>query len=60
MLEDMDHDDHILVGDFGLSKFSIPEGHMNLPCGTLAYVAPEVLKGVGYGKEVDLWSIGVR
>lgn len=32
---------------------------MSLPCGTLAYVAPEVLQKVGYGREVDLWSIGV-
>ena len=57
---EIDHDDDIQVGDFGLSKFNSPEGHMDLPCGTLAYVAPEVLAGGGYGKEVDLWSLGVK
>jgi len=47
------------VADFGLSKFTAPEESMNLPCGTLAYVAPEVLQMSGYGREVDLWSVGV-
>jgi serine/threonine protein kinase len=27
--------------------------------GTLAYLAPEVYEGKGYGDEVDWWSLGV-
>jgi calcium/calmodulin-dependent protein kinase I len=28
-------------------------------CGTPGYVAPEILMRLPYGKEVDMWSIGV-
>jgi len=55
-------DTQIVISDFGLSKFAAPHTEMTMPCGTLAYVAPEVLllkKQIkGYDKKVDLWSIG--
>lgn len=47
------------IADFGLSKLILPKEKMIQPCGTLSYVAPEVLTNQGYGKEADLWSIGV-
>jgi serine/threonine protein kinase len=59
MLTSEESEDNVKIGDFGLSKFAVPEEIMKLPCGTLAYVAPEVLNMKGYGKEVDLWSVGV-
>jgi calcium/calmodulin-dependent protein kinase I len=52
---------HIKLTDFGLSKI-MPANNtsdMMTACGTPGYVAPEVLKCEGYGKEVDLWSTGV-
>lgn len=47
------------IADFGLSKMILPKEKMDAACGTLSYVAPEVLTMQGYGKEADLWSIGV-
>jgi len=49
----------VIISDFGLSKFVRPSELMKMPCGTLAYVAPEVLRNKGYTKAVDIWSIGV-
>lgn len=49
----------IMIGDFGLSKIFNEEEIMQTACGTPGYVAPEVLMRKGYGREVDLWSLGV-
>ncbi len=49
----------ILITDFGLSKFASEDVPMMMACGTLAYVAPEVLHRKGYSSKVDLWSCGV-
>jgi len=48
----------IKVTDFGLARYI--EGDLAYTaCGTPGYVAPEILEGKGYGREVDYWSIGV-
>lgn len=52
------NDDQIKLIDFGLSK-QLNEGErMKKKVGTPYYLAPEVLEE-DYGKEIDLWSIGV-
>lgn len=47
------------LADFGLSKIIGPNEQSSEPFGTISYAAPEVLLGKKYGKEVDLWSLGV-
>eukprot|EP01111_Echinosteliopsis_oligospora_P000685 TRINITY_DN1078_c0_g1_i1.p1 TRINITY_DN1078_c0_g1~~TRINITY_DN1078_c0_g1_i1.p1 ORF type:complete len:326 (-),score=93.55 TRINITY_DN1078_c0_g1_i1:85-1017(-) len=49
----------IKIADFGLSTFVDPQQMLKTACGTPGYVAPEVLLGQGYGKSVDMWSVGV-
>lgn len=54
-----DDDAELKIVDFGLSKIIGPNESSLDPFGTLSYVAPEVLLQKPYGKEVDLWSLGV-
>ena len=54
-----DENADLRILDFGLSKIIGPDEKCSEPYGTLSYVAPEVLLDVPYGKEVDLWSLGV-
>ncbi|PHJ18140.1 camk protein kinase [Cystoisospora suis] len=49
----------IKLTDFGLSTLCAPNEVLYQPCGTLAYVAPEVLTMEGYNHQVDVWSVGV-
>jgi serine/threonine protein kinase len=49
----------IKLADFGLSKLVGPTDVLRSACGTLAYVAPEVLMQRPYGKPVDVWSVGI-
>jgi calcium-dependent protein kinase len=44
--------------DFGFSKFRERGAKMKTACGTLSYVAPEVLTD-SYTSQCDLWSLGV-
>mmetsp|Transcript_59785 Transcript_59785/g.83038 ORF Transcript_59785/g.83038 Transcript_59785/m.83038 type:complete len:439 (+) Transcript_59785:2-1318(+) len=59
LLKNDDEDTDIKLADFGLSKIMGSEVMMQTACGTPGYVAPEILQAKGYGREVDMWSVGV-
>lgn len=55
----------VKVSDFGLAKIAQSGSHLKTFCGTLAYLAPEVLAHKqdprirkNYSDKVDIWSIG--
>ncbi|KAI9252900.1 kinase-like domain-containing protein [Phascolomyces articulosus] len=53
---------HIKITDFGLAKMQNGQSPFLSQCGTPNYVAPEILDPSSvraYGKECDLWSLGV-
>ncbi|GAV04074.1 hypothetical protein RvY_14410 [Ramazzottius varieornatus] len=55
----LNHEGHVVLTDFGLCKESVYEdGRTFTFCGTIEYMAPEVLQRCGHGKAVDWWSLG--
>ncbi len=49
----------IKIADFGFAKRITDLSANEVACGTPGYVAPEILRSDPYGKEVDIWSMGV-
>ncbi|KAJ3318507.1 Ribosomal protein S6 kinase beta-1 [Boothiomyces sp. JEL0866] len=52
----LDNDGHVKLTDFGLSKVAI-DAHT--VCGTIEFMAPEIIQEQPYGKVVDYWSLGI-
>jgi len=55
----LDDEGHIKLTDFGLSRLCSENNEKAFTiCGTIYYIAPEILERKGYDNTVDLWSLG--
>ncbi|KAL2632205.1 hypothetical protein R1flu_016891 [Riccia fluitans] len=55
----IDLEGHVKLTDFGLAKEVVDSKKSNSLCGTVEYMAPEIIEGKGHGKAADWWSVGV-
>lgn len=49
----------VKIADFGLSVHSEANQFQSQQCGTVMYMAPELVLKKPYSKPVDLWSVGI-
>merc|ERR1719229_666642 len=56
----LDSQGYLKLVDFGIAKkLEEGKGQTYSVIGTPHYMAPEILRGRGYGCEVDIWSMGI-
>ena len=60
----LDQQGHVKLTDFGLCKESIYDGKMTYTfCGTVEYMAPEILKRIGHnhaGKLINIEKLSIK
>lgn len=49
---------HVKLCDFGWSTHTIDERRMTF-CGTVDYVAPELIYQEPYDEKIDIWAVGI-
>jgi len=55
----VDREISVKIADFGFSKILGPKEMANEICGTITYIAPEILRNMYYDYKVDVWSLGI-
>ncbi|KAJ1659487.1 Calmodulin-dependent protein kinase cmk2 [Dispira simplex] len=60
LYKDNSPDSPLVIADFGIAKtMRNDKDVLTTVCGSYGYVAPEIMRRQGYGKPVDLWSLGI-
>uniref|UniRef100_A0A7S3L7C7 non-specific serine/threonine protein kinase n=1 Tax=Amphora coffeiformis TaxID=265554 RepID=A0A7S3L7C7_9STRA len=59
LLQSASNDSKVKIADFGFAKRCPRPMCLTTQCGTPGYVAPEILEGVPYDTQSDMWSLGV-
>ncbi|UMM44374.1 hypothetical protein L5515_019533 [Caenorhabditis briggsae] len=55
-----DKNGHSKLIDFGLSKSNVPKGgYTTTLCGTMEFMAPEIIRRSPYGHPADIWALGI-
>lgn len=49
--------EHVKIGDFGWSVHT--QGRRETLCGTLDYLAPEIVQGLTHDSSIDIWQLGI-
>jgi serine/threonine protein kinase len=53
-------DGHIKIADYGLCKEQMGDTSLTKTfCGTTQFMAPEIIRGLPYGRAVDWWAFGI-
>ena len=50
--------DHVKIGDFGISKILSSKSKAYSVVGTPCYISPELCEGKPYNQKSDVWALG--
>lgn len=50
---------HLKIADFGFAKYNYNNKPLYTICGSPLYMSPEIINGLQYNNQTDLWSLGM-